>query len=144
MVDTKEALPVKAVLDKYNLTKTLGSGFSAKVKLAQTDAGDEYAIKIFDLSNSQNNGRFMELLKSEVEATMALDHKHIVKYYEFNEASIMKKTKDGQESTVAYIAQEPILGGELYQYVNSTGAFSEKICRYFFKQMIMGLHYLHS
>lgn len=86
----------------------------------------------------------MELLKSEVESTMALDHKHIVKYYEFNEAAIMKKTKDGKESTVAYIAQEPILGGELYQYVNSTGAFSEKICRYFFKQMIMGLHYLHS
>ena len=28
--------------------------------------------------------------------------------------------------------------------MNSTGAFSEKICRYFFKQMIMGLHYLHS
>ena len=84
------------------------------MKLAHKEDGSEYAMKIFDLSNTQNNGRFMELLKSEVEATMKLDHKHIVKYYEFNDASIMKKTKDGKETTVAYIAQEPIMGGELY------------------------------
>ena len=99
-------------------------------------------MKIFDLSNTQNNTRFMNLLKDEVSATMKLDHPHIVKYYEFSEASIMKKT-NGKEATVAYIAQEPIMGGELYQYVNSTGAFSERLCRYFFKQMIMGLDYLH-
>jgi len=55
----------------------------------------------------------------------------------------MKKV-NGKEATVAYIAQEPIMGGELYQYVNSTGAFSERICRYFFKQMVKGLHYLHT
>jgi len=142
MVETSEA-PIKATLDHYNITKTLGSGFSAKVKLAHKDDGSEYAVKIFDLGNTQNNARFMELLKAEVDATMKLDHKHIVKYYEFNEAAIMKKT-NGKEATVAYIAQEPIMGGELYQYVNSTGAFSERICRYFFKQMIMGLHYLHT
>jgi serine/threonine protein kinase len=141
MVDT--VAPVKATLDHYYLTKTLGAGFSAKVKLAHKDDGSEYAIKIFDLSNSQNNAKFMNLLRDEVEATMKLNHQHIVKYHEFNEASIMKKA-NGKEATVAYIAQEPIMGGELYQYVNSTGAFSEKICRYFFKQMIKGLHYLHT
>lgn len=142
MVDVSER-PVKAQLDKYNITKTLGKGFSAKVKLAHQEDGSEYAIKIFDLDNPQNNSRFMGLLKDEVAATMVLDHKHIVKIHDFKEAAIMKKA-NGEEQTVAYIAQEPIMGGELYQYVNSTGAFSEKICRYFFKQMLMGLHYLHT
>ena len=104
MVETaNEAAPIKAVLDDYNITKTLGSGFSAKVKLAHKSDGSEYAIKIFDLSNTQNNTRFMNLLKGEVEATMRLNHKHIVKYHEFNEACILKKT-NGKEATVAYIA----------------------------------------
>lgn len=48
---------VTGVLDKYKLTKTLGSGFSAKVKLAYADDGKEYAIKIFDLAKSENGKR---------------------------------------------------------------------------------------
>ena len=36
------------------------------------------------------------------------------------------------------------MGGELFEYVQITGPFSEKMCRFFFKQIIIGLHYLHS
>jgi len=32
----------------------------------------------------------------------------------------------------------------LYGYVANTGVFSEKMCRHFFKQMLMSLHYLHT
>ena len=42
---------------KYTLTKTLGTGFSAKVKLAHDKDGKEYAIKIFDLNNEMNDTR---------------------------------------------------------------------------------------
>lgn len=36
-------------------------------------------------------------------------------------------------------------GGELFDYVAlENGAFSEKICRHYFKQLLMGVHYLHS
>jgi len=66
-----------------------------------------------------------------------------VKYYEFREAAVWKK-KSGKEMPVAYIAQEPVMGGELFEYVQITGPFSEKLCRFFFKQIIIGLHYLHS
>ena len=54
---------ITGTLDKYTLTKTLGSGFSAKVKLAHDDSGKEYAIKIFDLNNEMNDKRQMELIK---------------------------------------------------------------------------------
>jgi len=111
MVDT--AAPVKATLDHYYLTKTLGAGFSAKVKLAHKDDGSEYAIKIFDLSNSQNNAKFMNLLRDEVEATMKLNHQHIVKYHEFNEASIMKRRMERKP-------QSPILPKSQSWAVSST------------------------
>ena len=32
----------------------------------------------------------------------------------------------------------------MYSYIADTGEFSEKMCRYFFKQMLQALHYLHS
>ena len=54
---------ITGTLDKYRLTKTLGSGFSAKVKLGIDEDGNEFAIKIFDMENPSNNKRQMELLK---------------------------------------------------------------------------------
>ena len=39
---------------------------------------------------------------------------------------------------------EYVEGYELYEFLAITGAFNEKICRYYFKQMLMGLHHLHS
>ena len=41
--------------------------------------------------------------------------------------------KDGKKIEVAYIAQELITGGELFDYVANHGAFSAAECRYFFK-----------
>ena len=70
------------------------------------------------------------------------DHKHIVKYYTFKEEATFIKTS-GKEARVAYIAQEPVLGGELFDYVAIGGAFSEKICRYYFNQLLQGLFHLH-
>ena len=72
-----------------------------------------------------------------------MDHRNIVKYYEYTENAEYTK-KDGQKTPVAYIAMEPILGGELFEYVDICGPFDERMCRYFFKQLIIGLHYLHS
>merc|ERR1712151_1083698 len=34
-------------------------------------------------------------------------------------------------------------GGELFAHVYHTGVFSEEICRYFFKQILVGIHYMH-
>ena len=74
---------------------------------------------------------------------MALDHKFICKYHEFQENKTLMKA-NGKTKKVTYIVQDAILGGELYSYVASSGVFSEPMCRHFFKQMLMGLHYLHS
>ena len=74
-----------SAIDGYAISKTLGSGFSAKVKLATDGANNEYALKIFDLTNPRNNKKALDLLKKEVEACNKLQYKHIVKYHEFKE-----------------------------------------------------------
>ena len=42
-------------IDGYQLGRTLGSGYSAKVKLAFDDKGEQYALKIFDLTRQEIN-----------------------------------------------------------------------------------------
>ena len=132
-----------ATLDGFTLGRTLGSGFSAKVKVGTSADGTDYALKIFRLDNPSFNDRAFKLLKEEVDATTQLDHPHVVKYFEFKENSTMIK-KDGTPVQVAYIAQEMISGGELFDYVSYSGPFSEPIAKYYFKQMLLGVHYIHS
>jgi len=134
--------PVKARIGKYNITKKLGSGFSATIRLAHTDDGTSYALKIFDLRKEGNDAKFLKLIQEEVQATIGLQNKHIVRYYEYNENAEYVK-ENGEKYKVAYIAQEPIMGGELFAHVYHTGVFTEEICRYFFKQILVGIHYMH-
>ena len=54
-------------LDIYQTTKTLGSGFSAKVKLAHDPNTDkQFALKILSLENPENNAQTINLLRKEV------------------------------------------------------------------------------
>lgn len=85
------------------MTKTLGHGFSAKVKLAHTSDGKDYALKIFDLTKENNDTNFIKMLKEEINATMGLKHKHIIRYHEFQENVEMTKG-DGSKVPVAFIA----------------------------------------
>ena len=56
-------MPKQDTLDKYTITRTLGSGTFAKVKLAQDQDGKQKAIKVFDLNNKEvNMKRQMELI----------------------------------------------------------------------------------
>ena len=67
----------------------------------------------------------------------------MVKYFAFNESAIYVK-RDGTQREVAYIAQELIEGGELFHYIANSGPFKEQECKYFFMQMLQGIHHIHS
>jgi len=72
-----------------------------------------------------------------------MDHKHVVKYFEFNESAVMTK-KSGEQVPVAYLTQELVPGGELFDYVANSGPFAESIVRYYAKQLIQSIHYIHT
>ena len=66
-----------------------------------------------------------------------------MRYHDFKEDSVLQKS-NGQTKNVAYIVQEMITGGELFDYIANTGAFDERVCKFYFKQMLQGIHYIHS
>jgi len=66
-----------------------------------------------------------------------------VRYHDFKEEATLQKA-GGQSKSVAYIVQEMITGGELFDYIANTGAFTEEVCKFYFKQLLQGIHYIHS
>ena len=61
-----------------------------------------------------------------------LDHRNLPKLIKFCENATLHK-KDGQEVRVAYIVQELISGGELFDYIANSGRFSESVCKHVFR-----------
>lgn len=129
-------------LGKYTLVRTLGSGANSKVKLAQDDNGSFYAVKILKKADSERDRRVLELVITEVQTMSQLNHGNIVNLIEYNKEGILTKA-DGRTKTVFYIVLELASGGELFDFVAQTGAFSEPVARYYFRSLIEGLDYIH-
>lgn len=132
-----------STLGNYNLLKTLGSGANSKVKLGQNkETGRLSAIKILKKNNPNNDAKFLELVITEVQTMSKLSHDNIVNLLEYKEDAIVEKS-NGAKEPVMYIALELATGGELFDYVATTGKFSETISRFYFRQLLAGLDYVH-
>lgn len=55
----------------------------------------------------------------------------------------MVEKEDGTKYPVICIALELATGGELFDYVALTGRYTEELARFYFKQLIDGLDYVH-
>lgn len=79
-----------------------------------------------------SNKGFLELVENEVQTMMNLDHPNIVNCLGYEESATLKK-QNGTEKDVLYIALELATGGELFDFIATTGKFSEPVARYYFK-----------
>jgi serine/threonine protein kinase len=70
-------------------------------------------------------------------------HERLVSFIGFNLKGKYKRPNRPEEE-VTYIALEYVGGGEIFDYVSLAGAFSDKMARYVFKQIIEGLEYINS
>jgi serine/threonine protein kinase len=130
-------------LGNYNLLRTLGSGANSKVKLGQhKDTGAFAAIKILKKGDPRMDAKFLELVMTEVETMSKLSHPNIVNLIEYSKDAFVEK-EDGTKYPVICIGLELATGGELFDYVALTGRFDERIARFYFKQLITGLDYVH-
>ena len=68
----------------------------------------------------------------EVETTKKLNHKHICKYIDFQENRTLQES-NGKIKQVSYIVYEAVTGGEIFSFLEKTGAFSETMCRHLLK-----------
>lgn len=79
---------------------------------------------------------------TEVETMSKLKHPNIVNLLEYSKEAFVEKD-NGTKYPVICIALELATGGELFDYVAMTGRYEEPVARFYFKQLIDGLDYVH-
>lgn len=106
-------------LGGYTILRTLGSGGSCKVKLAEdTKNGNKrVAVKIMNDNMGEEEKR---LLKTEVETMYNLKHQNIVNCIDWGTTSYIKPSGP---KTVDYIALELAERGELFDFISNSGPF---------------------
>ena len=73
-----------------------------------------------------------------------MNNQFLVKYFAYQESAVYHH-KNASQSLVDYIVEEHVDGFELWDIIAIPRLpFKESICRYYFKQMLFALHYMHS
>lgn len=93
----------------------------------------------------------VESFEQEALVHQPLDHERIIKLYGFwKDTQVTQKKKKHGEWTYKDVGLEAIMAlelapnKELISLMMQTGAFSEPVARYYFKQMLEGIEYMHS
>lgn len=125
------SLQYAALQNSYELHETIGSGGFAKVKLAtHTLTGEKVAIKIMD---KKALGDDLPRVKVEINAMKELRHQHI--------CQLMQVIETDEK---IFMVLEYCPGGELFDYIVAKDRLSESEARFFFRQIIAALAYIHS
>ncbi|CAG9861834.1 unnamed protein product [Phyllotreta striolata] len=122
---------------KYEPKEILGRGISSTVRRCiEKETGKEYAAKIIDLSSSDglHDMSTLEATKQEVNILRHVaGHPYIIELQDVF-----------QSSTFIFLVFELCKNGELFDYLTSVVALSEKKTRYIMKQILEGVQHVHS
>ena len=126
-------------IGRFKILKTIGRGGTASTKLAiDTETDKRVAIKVYR-ENLDDHAE--DLIEREIEISSQFDHPNLVRF-------IDEGTDDYiQENTweeVRYLVLELAHGGELYDFIGRSGSFSEPVARYYMKQILEGVQYIHN
>ena len=113
----------------------MDKGVTAKVYLVKSIKDHKfYALKLFTVNS-------LAPVQDEIKILSQLNHPNIIKILAARENSKLVKV-NGSTAQVSYIVLEYAYSGEVLPYILETGVFSDRICRYFLKQLISGLKYM--
>lgn len=130
-----------STLDNYRVLKTLGTGYSGKVKLGQDLAtGQTFALKI--LSGNHPAEQLLQTLKHEFDMLKGLSHPSIVQMYDLKSGTYTSRKK-GTKSIVTYAVIELATGGELFDVIFHSKGFDENLSRFYFRLLVESMRYLH-
>jgi len=119
-------------LGNYLIGPTLGKGGTATVKLGMDMKTEEkIALKILD-------PKYAKAAKKEVRILKDLNHRNIVKVYNYFE-DVRWKNADTTIVAIEYASQ-----GELIEYLMYTGKFEDKLARWFFRSLTDAVEYCHN
>lgn len=125
-------IKAKTLLENYKILHTIGQGSYAEVKVAlHTTLQKKVAIKI--ISKTSKNPKNPLAYKNEIKIMHNLLHENIIQFYE-----------TFQDEKNLYIIMEYASKGDFLDLVSKKKILSEKEALFYFRQIINGLHYLHS
>lgn len=84
----------------------------------------------------------MKAIKNEIDVLKNLNHENVIRLFEFTEG-VLHKPSGATKSGVVYAVLELAPGGEVFQFLMSTGRFPLNVARYYFKAMLAGLNHCH-
>ncbi|XP_010547867.1 PREDICTED: serine/threonine-protein kinase SRK2J [Tarenaya hassleriana] len=116
-------------MEKYEMMKDLGSGnFGFARLMRHKETKELVAVKFIDRGYKIDENVAREIINHR-----SLKHPNIIRFKEV----VLTPTHLG-------IVMEFAAGGELFDRICNAGRFSEAEARYFFQQLICGVHYLHT
>ena len=128
-------------IHKYEVQETLGKSKNIIKKAVLRDYPKNLvAIKFFPQNSSILNSKHSFDKESEIYSK--LNHPNILKMYESIEEEIDIKSQN-RIFILRAIVLEYASKGELYNYIKDIGPFDEDMARIIFKQILMGVQYLH-
>ncbi|KAH0785585.1 CAMK family protein kinase [Histomonas meleagridis] len=117
----------------YLLGRTLGTGTTGKVKLAERkDDGTKVAIKIIKKSAFTERPGLEKKIRREI-ALMRL----------FQHPSLLELIQIGESAKHIFIVMEYAVCGELFDYLVSRQNVDQHTVMKIFRQLIYGLEYIH-
>lgn len=126
------------LIDKrYDLIKIIGKGYTSKVYLVKDiENSQKFALKVFQ--NYRNESKVKIDFSKEVLLMSNCNHPNLVKMYNSN------LNGNKEYKLVKYILIEYCPNNEIFDYIYYTGkGLGEKFSRYYFKQLMLGINYLH-
>ena len=123
-------------LNFYRIGRVIGQGGFAKVNLGlNVLTGRVVAIKSFNKNIKTKGGDKinMDKILYEINLMRKLNHQNITK--------ILETFEDEQ---YYFIIMEYINGGNLFSYVKKRRKLSEKVAKFIFRQIILGIQHIHS
>lgn len=135
---------VKKTLDEFEIERTLGSGYTGKVKLGRSKKDDElYALKILDpTKKADEKDLILKSLQIEERFLKEVEHKNIVKFQGLVEKGVYRSK--GRTKIVSYVILEYVPNGELFNILFHAEKLSENCARHYFGQLISAQKYLRS
>lgn len=129
-------------VDHFRLVKELGEGLSGRVYFARDQTnGAAVAIKILDIEDDDDFADKIRALQNEQRFLAQLDHPHIIKFHAFSAKG--KYVERDQSKMVSYLVTELAHRGEIFDVLFHYGAFDYNTARYYTKQLISALNFLH-
>ena len=131
-------------LDNFQVIKTLGTGYSGKVKLGRDiDTGKTWALKILS-GPPEKLQKILTSLSNEFDIAKKLNHPSIIRFLDLRTQGVYTSRKTGAQKTKIYAIIELAPKGEIFDVIFHAGALDENTCRHYVRQVVEALGYIHS